>query len=277
LTKQRRLLTSLGLHLFITPLALLFIAPILWMVIAATEANHEIISSPPAMLPGDSLRDNWEALNEDLDYPRVVGNSIVIAVTHTVLATLISAMGGYAFAKFEFRGKTILFGLIIATLTIPYSIVVIPQYLLVAGELHLTNTFWGVLLPGLANALGVFFMRQNMLRIPDELLDAARVDGAGELRIFTRIVLPISVPYMAAIAIILFLTQWNDFLWPLLMLTSRDSYTIPVALGTMVGLTNVSWGGLMIGTAIATLPFLLLFLALQRYFISGITSGAVKG
>jgi lactose/L-arabinose transport system permease protein len=281
--KQRERIQSILLHLTLTPLALLFLVPIFWMLIAATQPNSEIISSPPAMYPGEALSENWEDLNgrfvsnnNTLGYIRIMINSIVIAVIYTIVATLISAMAGYAFAKFNFRGKKILFSIIILTMTIPYSVVVIPQFLLVARELGLTNTYWAVILPALANTLGVFFMRQSLLGLPDELLDAARVDGANELRIFFQIVLPMSLPSMAAIGIVLFLAQWNDYLWPLLVLTDPSSYTIPVALGTLVGLTNISWGGIMIGTSLATIPFLIMFLFLQRYFIAGIAAGAVK-
>jgi lactose/L-arabinose transport system permease protein len=281
--KQRERLQSIIIHLLLTPLALLFLVPIFWMIIAATLPNNEIISSPPALLPGDALVDNWNDLNgrfitnnNSLGYIRVMINSIVISVIYTTLATLISSMAGYAFAKFEFRFKKFLFTIIILTMTIPYSVVVIPQFLLVARELGLTNTYWAAILPALANTLGVFFMRQSLLNMPDELLDAARVDGANEFRIFFQIVLPMSLPAMAAIGIVLFLAQWNDYLWPLLVLTDPSSYTIPVALGTLVGLTNISWGGIMIGTALATIPFLVMFLFLQRYFIAGIAAGAIK-
>ncbi len=289
--QQQDRLNTILMHLLLTPLAILFLVPILWMIIASTQPNSEIISSPPALLPGTALQENWDDLNgrflprnqeEDAPfslqtgYARVMMNSIIISIIFTTLATLISAMGGYAFAKFEFRGRNLLFGVIIATLTIPYSILVIPQFLLVARDLQLSNSYWAVILPGLANTLGIFFMRQSLIGLPDELLDAARVDGANEARIFFQIVLPMSLPSMAAIGIVLFLAQWNDYLWPLLVLTDSASYTIPVALGTLVGLTNISWGGIMIGTSLATIPFLIMFVFMQRYFIAGISAGALK-
>lgn len=274
--KRQKLIQSILLHAALIPLALLFLLPIFWMVVSATRPDNQILSIPPTLIPGDFLPQNWAVLNNDTNFIRVMFNSVGIAIIFTALATLISAMGGYAFAKFRFPGRTTLFLMVVATLTIPYAVVVIPQYILVARDLQLTNNWWAVILPGLANALGIFFMRQNMLSVPSDLLEAARIDGAGELRIFAQIVLPIMKPALAAVAIVLFLFQWNDFLWPLLVMTSRDAYTIPVALGTLVGLTRVSWGGIMIGTAIATLPFLILFLFLQRYFVAGITAGAIK-
>lgn len=274
--KRDRLLRSLALHALLLPLALLFLAPIAWMLVAATLPNAEILAAPPTLLPGTHLAENWRDLNADLDFVRVMINSIGISIIFTSVATLIAAMTGYAFAKFRFVGRGVLFTIVIAALTIPFEVRAIPQYLLVARDMGLSNTWWAIILPWIAYPLGVFFMRQNMLSVPSDLLEAARIDGAGELRIFAQIVLPIMRPALAAVAIVLFLFQWNDYFWPLLILSQKDAYTIPVALGTLVGLTRVSWGGIMVGTAIATLPFLLLFLWLQRYFIAGITAGAVK-
>ena len=270
------MLQSVALHVVLTLLALAFLMPIFWMVLSATKANNAILSVPPTFEFGDALAANWADLTRDLPFIRIVANSVGIAVTYTILATLVSAMGGYALAKFAFRGQAAIFGVVLVALTIPFEVRIIPQYILIARDLGMTNTWWAVILPGLANALGIFFMRQNMLSVPSELLEAARIDGASEWRIFRSVVLPIMQPALAAVGIVLFLFQWNDFLWPLLVMTSRDAYTIPVALGTLVGLTRVSWGGIMVGTAIATVPFLVMFLFLQRYFVAGITAGAVK-
>ena len=274
--KRTRAVQSFLLHLVMVPLAILFLLPIVWMLIAATLPNNEILAAPPTLLPGMHLEENWRELNNDLNFVRAVANSVGISAIFTSLATLVAAMSGYAFAKFRFAGRGVLFTIVIAALTIPFEVRAIPQYLLVARELSLANTWWAIILPWMAYPLGVFFMRQNMLSVPSDLLEAARIDGAGEARIFAQIVLPIMRPALAAVAIVLFLFQWNDYFWPLLILTQKDAYTIPVALGTLVGLTRVSWGGIMVGTAIATLPFLILFLWLQRYFIAGITAGAVK-
>lgn len=264
------------LHLWITPLALLFLAPIWLMLVFATLPESEIFRHPTATFFGSFFISNLRNLQADTNFLRVTINSIAIAAVYTGGAVLLCGMGGYAFAKCRFRGSAILFLLIITTLTIPTYVTIIPQFILIARRFHLNNTYWGVILPSLANTLGLFFMRQNMLSIPDDLLDSARIDGAGEFRIFWQIAMPLVRPALAALAIILFLNQWNDYLWPLIVLSRKESYTIPVALGTLVGLTRVSWGGIMAGTVVATVPFLVLFLALQRYFIAGITAGAVK-
>lgn len=274
--KRRRLIQTVTLNAGMAVLAILFLMPIIWMLVAATKANHEILSVPPSLVPGDNLASNWNDLSDDLPFLRNVLNSVGIALIFTAGATLISAMGGYAFAKFQFAWRGFLFLVVVGALTIPFEVRAIPQYLLLARDMQLANTWWAVILPWLAYPLGVFFMRQNMLSMPTELLEAARIDGAGEARIFFQIVLPIMQPALAAVAIILYLFQWNDFFWPLLVLTQKEAYTIPVALGTLVGLTRVDWGGIMVGTAIATVPFLIMFLFLQRYFVAGITAGAVK-
>jgi len=188
----------------------------------------------------------------------------------------LTSMAGYAFARFQFVGKQATFSLLVATLTVPYAVVIIPQYVLVARDLGLSNTWIAVIVPPLFNSIGVLFMRQTFLSLPQELLDAARIDGAREGRIFFTIALPLVRPSMAALAIILFLASWNNYLWPLLVATESGARTAPVALGSLIGLNVVPWGALMVGAMLLTLPMLVVFIFLQRYFVAGITAGAVK-
>lgn len=264
------------LHLLMTPLALLWLAPLWLMLVFSTVPEREIFSVPVPLIPGGHFMENFRDLQADTNFLRTLWNSIAVSGIYTLLSLLLTSMAGYAFARFRFFGRGAIFTLVIATLTIPYFVVVIPQYILVAREFNLTNSYVGVVLPLLASSLGIFFMRQNFLSLPQSLLDAARVDGAGEYRIFFQIALPLVSSAMAALGIILFLTAWNDYLWPLLILTQREMYTAPVALGTLLGLTRVSWGGIMVGAVLMTVPFLVLFLFLQRFFVAGITAGAVK-
>jgi lactose/L-arabinose transport system permease protein len=170
----------------------------------------------------------------------------------------------------------VLFTLVIATLTIPHFAVIIPQFILVARDLQLSNTWIAIIVPPLFNSVGVFFMRQNFLAVPQEMFDAARVDGAGEFQIYWRIAMPLVVPALAALSIILFLFSWNSFLWPLLVLSKPEMQTAPVALGALVGLNRVFWNAIMVAAVLMTVPMLILFVFLQRYFIAGITAGAVK-
>jgi lactose/L-arabinose transport system permease protein len=276
IARRRRTLASIALHLLLTPLAILFLLPIYMMVIFATHPETAIFSPQVPLWFGGEFLTNLSQLQADLNFSRVSLNSVVISTVYTLASMLLTSMGGFAFAKYKFRGRAPLFVLILTTLTIPAFVTIIPQFILVARYLHLNNTYWAVVLPTLANTIGIFYMRQAFLNVPDDLLNAARIDGASELRLFWQIALPVVRPSLAALGIILFLASWNDYLWPLIVLSNKEAYTIPVALGTLVGLTRVSWGGIMVGTTLATLPFLLLFLFLQRYFIAGITSGSVK-
>jgi len=274
--KRRRFWLSLGLHGLLTPLALLWLAPLWLMLVFSTLPEHEIFRVPTPLLPGGGFFENLASLQADTNFFRAMANSLLVSLLYTLGGLLLSALAGYALAVYRFRLQGLVFSLIVATLTIPYFVVLIPQYILVARELKLTNTYWGVVLPFLANALGVFYMRQVFLSLPSSLLDAGRVDGASEGRIFFQIALPMVTPSLAALALILFLNAWNDYLWPLLVLSQKEMYTAPVALGTLIGLTRVSWGGIMVGSVLMTAPFLVLFLLLQRYFVAGITAGAVK-
>lgn len=274
--KRRRFWLSLSLHGLLTPLALLWLAPLWLMLVFSTLPEHEIFRVPTPLLPGGGFFENLASLQADTNFFRALANSLLVSLLYTLGGLLLSALAGYALAVYRFRLQGLVFSLIVATLTIPYFVVLIPQYILVARELKLTNTYWGVVLPFLANALGVFYMRQVFLSLPSSLLDAGRVDGASEGRIFFQIALPMVTPSLAALALILFLNAWNDYLWPLLVLSQKEMYTAPVALGTLIGLTRVSWGGIMVGSVLMTAPFLVLFLLLQRYFVAGITAGAVK-
>ncbi|HEX2864933.1 MAG TPA: carbohydrate ABC transporter permease [Deinococcales bacterium] len=274
--RRQNAVKSVLLHLALTPLAVLFLLPIYMMVVFSTHPESAIFATPAPLWFGREFLVNLKQLEDDLAFSRVAVNSLVISTIYTVISMLLTSLGGFAFAKYTFRGRAVLFTLILTTLTIPTFVTIIPQFVLVARFLHLNNTYWAVVLPTLANTIGIFYMRQSFLNVPDDLLAAARIDGAGEFRLFWQIALPVVRPSLAALGIILFLGSWNDYLWPLIVLSNKEAYTIPVALGTLVGLTRVSWGGIMVGTTLATIPFLILFLVLQRYFIAGITSGSVK-
>lgn len=271
-----RPLASLGLHALLVPLALIWIMPLWLMFTYSTLPESEFYRASVPLLPSFHFLDNWEALQSQTRFIRPLLNSIATATIFTVLSVLLTSMAGYAFARFHFFGKRALFTIVIATLTIPFFVVIIPQFILVARDLGLSNTWVAIIVPPLFNSVGVFFMRQNFLTLPQEMLDAARVDGAGEFQIFFRIALPLMKPALAALAIILFLFSWNSFLWPLLVLSKPEAQTAPVALGALVGLNRVFWNAIMVAAVLMTLPMLVLFLSLQRYFIAGITAGAVK-
>ncbi len=273
---RSRPLAAIALHALLIPLALIWIMPLWLMFTYSTLPESDFYRASVPLLPMTSFLDNWDALQSQTQFIRPLINSGVTSSIFTIVSVFLTSLAGYAFARFRFFGRNLLFTIVIATLTIPYFVVIIPQFILVARDLRLSNTFVAIIVPPLFNSVGVFFMRQNFLAVPQEMLDAARVDGAGEFQIFWRIALPLVVPALAALAIILFLFSWNSFLWPLLVLSKPEAQTAPVALGALVGLNRVFWNAIMVAALLMTLPMLILFLFLQRYFIAGITAGAVK-
>jgi multiple sugar transport system permease protein len=211
-----------------------------------------------------------------MKFGRTFTNSMVIAVAITLFSLLLNSMAGYAFAKLRFGGRDRLFNALVAALVIPTQVAMLPLFLILK-EAHLVNSYWGVIFPSMATIFGIFLIRQFMLSIPDELLDAARIDGAGEFRIYWSIVMPLARPVLVTLAIFTFMSAWNDFMWPLIVLTDDAKYTLPVAVANLVG-EHVQDTELMMASSVLTvLPVLILFLALQRHYIAGIMMGSVKG
>ena len=237
------------------------------MAVFATHPDATVFSAEAPLLPGAELASNVSRIFALVRFDRALLNSVAIALAYAVLSALLTSMAGYAFARYRFAGKGVLFGLLVATLTVPYAVVIIPQYVLVARDLGLANTLVAVVVPPLFNALGVLFMRQTFQSLPQDLLDAGRVDGPGEFSIFSRIALPPVWPSLAALLIILFLASWNNYLWPLLVATEPAARTAPVALGSMLTVNAVPpWGAVMAGASLMTLPMVAVFLFLQRHF-----------
>lgn len=263
-------------RLFLAAGAVVSLVPFLWMAIAATHSTSDLFRSPPPFLPGGRLLDNLVRLQDTIGFGRVLLNSVGIAVVHTTLSSLISAMCGYGLAKYRFRGRGLLLGAVLATMMIPFQVLLVPLFQMMAS-VGWIDSYQAVVLPFLANSFGILLMRQSFVGFPDELLESARIDGSGELRTFYQVVLPCVRPQLGALVIFTFMAQWNSFIWPLLMLNSEDKYTVPVALNTLTGLSHVDYSGLMLGSLLATLPLMLLFLLFQRQFVAGLLGGAVKG
>ncbi|MFE7509082.1 carbohydrate ABC transporter permease [Promicromonospora sp. NPDC057488] len=250
--------------------------PLLWMIVSSVKPEGEIRQFPPTLLPEQFTWSNYTELFATLDFPRFFANSVVVALVVTVGSVLFSAMVGYALAKLDFPGRRVLFLLIMGTLMVPGMVTFVPLFVLVAN-LDLINTYAALILPFLAAPFGVFLMRQFMLDIPDELLDAARVDGAGEFRTFFAVVLPQTKPALATLGILTFLGSWNNFLWPLVAVQSADKYTLPVALALYsTGQNTVQYGLLVAGATVIVLPILIVFLALQRHIVQGIATTGLK-
>ncbi|MFB6609691.1 carbohydrate ABC transporter permease [Agromyces sp. NPDC056379] len=266
---------SLVLTTVIAAGSIVMILPFYWLIIATTYPSSEIFASPPNLLPGPAFFDNLSGLLTETLFGRAIGNSVLVASVYTVLGLVVCTAAGYAFAKFEFRGRGVLFGAVLVTLALPSQVTLVPLFQIMV-TLGWLDTYQALILPSLAMPFGIFLMRQTMLAVPDELLQAARVDGAGEFRVFSRIVLPTVRPAIAALAIFLFLGQWNEFVYPLVVLRTPESFTIPVSLASLQGIGTTDYGQLMTGTLLSVLPILVLFLFLQRHFVAGILAGAVK-
>jgi lactose/L-arabinose transport system permease protein len=273
---QARLGRSIALHLFLTPLALVWLFPLWMMVVFSTMPDNGIFSPGIELLPSDNFLGNFNNLQRDTNFVGAIGISVSVAVTYTFLSVLLTSMAGWALARYQFFGKGVVVGIIFGTITLPYAVVLIPQFIMVARDFQLANTWVALIVPPLFNSLGVLFMRQAFSMMPHDLFDAARVEGVKEWRIFLFVALPLARPMLAALAIILFLASWNNYLWPLLINSKPGMMTAPVALGSLIGLTKVSWGGIMAGAMLLTAPILVVFVFLQRHFIAGISAGAIK-
>jgi multiple sugar transport system permease protein len=263
------------LHSALTAGALLTAIPLLWMLSASLMPAGEATMVPPHLIPSAPTLAHYRALFSRLDFGRTFLNSVTIAGMTTLVSLLLNSMAGYALAKLRFRGRERIFALMVAALAIPNQIGMLPLFLFLK-RMHLVNTYTGVMLPSLATIFGVFLMRQFMLSIPDDLLDAARIDGAGEFRIYFSIILPLSLPILVTFAIFQFMSIWNDFMWPLIVLSDQARYTLPVAIANLAGEHVQDAELMMAGSVITILPVLILFLALQRYYIAGLMAGSVK-
>ena len=253
----------------------LSLIPLLWMLSASFMAQGEATTFPPALLPSRPTLVHYRDLFGRLALGRYAVNSALVATVTTIGALAINASAGYAFAKLRFRGRDATFRAMAAGLAIPVQVAMLPLFLLIKS-LGLVNNYGGVIIPGLSSIFGIFLVRQYALAIPDDLLDAARIDGAGEFRVFRSIVLPTIQPVLATLALWTFLATWNDFMWPLIVLSDDRKYTLPVALAGLVGEHAQDVELMMAGAVITVLPVLILFLMLQRYYVEGVTEGSVK-
>jgi multiple sugar transport system permease protein len=264
------------LHVLLVFGALLTLTPLLWMISASLMPPGEATTFPPRLLPRVVTFEHYMALFTRLNLARSFTNSAIVAVGATLVSLLVNGMAGYSFAKLRFAGREKVFRGLLAALVIPAQVGMLPLFLLLKS-MGLVNTLLGVMIPGFASVFGIFLVRQYALSIPDDLLDAARLDGAGEVRIFRTIVLPVLSPILVTLAAFTFLSMWNDFMWPLIVLSDDRKYTLPVALAGLVGEHVQDTELVMAGAVITVLPALLVFLALQRAYVRGVMAGGVKG
>lgn len=256
--------------------ALLTLFPLMWMVSASFMQRGEATTYPPHLVPHAPSFEQYRELFVRLRIGRAFFSSAVISIVTTLFSLLFNSMAGYAFARLRFRGRDRVFTLLLAALVIPAQVGMLPLFLLMKS-LGLVNTYWGVIIPSLASVFGIFLIRQFMLSIPQELLEAARIDGAGEWRIYWSVVMPLARPILATLAIFTFMTTWNDFMWPLIVLSDQALQPLPVALASL-SREHVPDNELMMAGAVVTvLPVIALFLALQRHYLQGLMLGSVKG
>jgi multiple sugar transport system permease protein len=265
-----------GVNLLLALCAALTIFPLAWMLSVSFMTPGEASHFPPPLLPARPTLENYRQLFAQAGIGRYFANSVMLAVAATLLSLTFNVGAGYAFAKLRFRGRERIFKLLLGALVIPGQVAMLPLFLILK-QMGLVNTYIGVLVPAAASIFGIFLVRQYALTIPDALLEAARLDGASEFRIFRSIVLPLLAPILVTLSIFSFLGSWNDFMWPLIVLTDKDLYTLPVALASLSREHVQDNEMMMAGSVLTIFPVLLLFLGLQRYYIQGLLMGSVKG
>jgi multiple sugar transport system permease protein len=271
----RRLLPAVAVNAALAVLAALTLLPLAWMVSASFMPTGEASAIPPRLLPSAPTLANYRTLFTRLDLARNLANSTLLATAVTAIALVVNSMAGYGFAKLRFAGRDRIFRVLLAALVIPGQVAMLPLFLVLRAA-HAIDTYWAVVIPGMASVFGIFLVRQYALGIPDSILDAARVDGAGEFRIYRTLVVWLCAPILVTLAVFTFMGTWNDFMWPLIVLADARRYTLPVALANLAGEHVQDTELMMAGAVLTVLPVMVIFLVLQRWYIAGIMAGGVK-
>ncbi|HQU70698.1 MAG TPA: carbohydrate ABC transporter permease [Calditrichia bacterium] len=268
-------LWSILFHLGMLLVAVITVFPFWWMLCASLMPSGEASDFPPRFFPETFTAEHYINLFSRLNLGRYFLNSLLLALGVTLFSLLVNSMAGFAFAKFRFRGRTPLFAGLISAMIIPGQVTMLPVFLLL-NKMGLLNSYFGVILPTMASIFGIFLIRQYLQGVPDSLIEAARIDGAGEWLIYWKIILPLAKPVLVTLALFTFMGSWNDFLWPLIVLTREDLYTLPVALSSLLGEHVQDVELMMAGSVVTVVPVLVVFLALQKYYLQGIMIGGVK-
>jgi multiple sugar transport system permease protein len=268
---------STGLWTVLLITTLVSVYPLYGMYITALTPTFDTVKTPPDLIPIHASLENFQRLLvKARDYPRWFSNSLLITLSITGFHVFFDTLSGYAFAKKRFPGRDVLFAVLLGTLMIPPQVTLVPLYI-VTRNFGLLNNPLAVMLPGTARVLGIFLMRQYIRTLPNELEEAARIDGASEIGIFRHVILPLCAPAMAALAIFTFVFYWNDFIWPLIVLQRSENFTLPVGVASLQGEFGTDYGVIFAGAALAALPIVAFFLVFQRYFLEGVRLGALKG
>lgn len=263
------------LYSFLIISGLITLAPFIWMVSASLMQDGHANVYPPRFLPDNVTIVQFENLFSRLNVSTNLLNSLVVSISVTLISLMFNSMAGYAFAKYRFAGKENLFKLLLSSMIIPAQVTMLPLFLMLKS-LGLINTYFAIIIPGMANIFGIFLIKQYAMAIPDSIIESARIDGASDFQIYWEIILPLCIPILVTLAIFTFMGTWNDFLWPLISLTDGSMYTLPVALANLMGEHTKDPELMMAGSVITILPILIVFLALQKYYIKGIMMGSVK-
>jgi multiple sugar transport system permease protein len=263
-------------HLVLLPVALVMVLPLVWMVITSLQTLNETRHYPPTLVPSSVELGNYSDVLRRAPFARWFGNTLIVTVASVAGNLLFCSLAGYAFARIKFFGRDVVFILVLATLMVPFQVIIIPSFLIIR-HLGLIDTLGSLILPNLAGAFGIFLLRQFFRTLPIELEEAARIDGASRLGVLFKIVLPLSGPALATLAVITFMWTWNDFLWPLITIYSADNMTLQLGLSTFQGAHQTSANLLMAANVMSVLPVLVLFFVAQRYFIRGIATTGLKG
>jgi len=251
------------------------IAPFVWMISASLMPAGQANQFPAKFLPDKVTFEHYRTLFGRLNVARYFFNSIVISLSITGISLIFNSMAGFAFAKYRFAGKQKLFKLLLSAMVIPAQVTMLPLFLML-NRMGVINTYWGVIIPGMASIYGIFLIRQYIISIPDSLIEAARIDGAHDFYIYWRIILPVAKPILVTMALFTFMGAWNDFLWPLIVLTRDSMYTLPVVLANLMGEHVQDTEMMMAGSVITIMPIIVVFLAMQKYYLRGIMMGSVK-
>lgn len=273
--KQHTTLSIVMLLVFLA-LAAVFMFPFIWMLSSSLKDKSQIFANPPVWIPNTLHWENFTQLFTERHFGAVIVNSLFTSVTGTVGALFFCSLAGFAFAKYRFRGKGLMFGLVLASLMIPMESSLVPLFV-IYRDLGLIDHLWGVILPRLTSAFGIFYMRQYCMSVENELLEAARMDGCSENRIYFRIVAPILIPAFASLGIIFFVEEWNNFLWPTVILRSESNLTIAVAIRALQSGVRTPYNLIMSGSVISILPMLAVIFMFQKQIFSGLTDGTLKG
>jgi len=275
--RWRRTASTAGWYAILLAMAVVTVFPFAWMLLTSFKGPADPLTSvPPQFLPSDPTLANYERVLNALPISSFFVNSVIVSVTTSLLNVLVASLAAYPLAKMRFAGRSAIFYALLATLIVPAQLTFIPSFVLAVNVFNYYDTLAALIFPSLVSAFNIFLLRQAFRGVPNDLLDAARVDGAGEFRIWAQVMMPIVRPSLAAVAIFTFVTSWNDFLWPSLMLHTRDGMTLPVGLAALQGFFSADFRSIAAGVTLTVLPILLFFIVAQRYFVRGL-AGAVKG